>query len=643
VARTWNDDNTPLVANLREGPWLMEYFVARTRAEAARDGGAPLAPVADWLSAHYGRAASAPPLLRPQAFARVTAAALRAAYAAALARMPGPLLSGAAERYAAGCARNPLAPPPLHAALALTSVALYGAVPSAPALGAALPPPLAHVAPSLAAGFPHFATGYMRCWGRDTFISLRGLLLATGRWGDARAALLAGGALLRHGLLPNLLDGGARPRYNCRDAVWWWARAVQDYCAMAPEGDAFLQAPCPRRWHSDAEGDYEAPPGGGPLRPRAPPPAAAAVPTVADALVAALRAHGAGIDFLEWGAEREPRALDAHMAPSGFRVRAWVDPATGFVHGGSPSNCGTWMDKMGSVAGVNEGEPATPRDGAAVEITALLFATLSWMGSLPAGALPAAGVPLAPGAPPTAWGEWAARVGASFERAYYVPSAPGEDGGFDVAAAWVHRRGMYKDTVGSAAGWSDYQLRPNALVAMAVAPALFTPARAAAALACSERQLLGEAQLGVKTLDPGDWAFRGVYAAGAGGERRVAGGWNYHQGPEWLWPYGAYLRARLRFPPPPLAAPGGTGWRSGVERRRWLLAALARHRAHLEEAPEGALPELTQAGGARCDDSCTAQAWSGATILDALEDLRAMEAAEASALRSGAGAGPLSF
>lgn len=71
---------------------------------------------------------------------------------------------------------------------------------------------------------------------------------------------------MRHGLVPNLLDSGNNPRYNARDAVWWflqvWAhsankstynamQAIQDYCSSAPEGVDFLKEPVTRLFMDD--------------------------------------------------------------------------------------------------------------------------------------------------------------------------------------------------------------------------------------------------------------------------------------------------------------------------------------------------------------------------------------------------------
>jgi len=191
--------------------------------------------------------------------------------------------------------------------LALTSVQLFGLVASA-SLNPFRPEP------SMAAGLPHFATHHMRCWGRDTCIgtwagllrpcqigvaltgpspsllslgsdtAVRGLYMVTGRFDEARALLTAFASCVRHGLVPNLLDrygalvpgwcalgcwanpvprvisalfghSGRFARFNCRDAVWWWLQAVQEYVKLSPEGVDFLSVSVVRYFPSDNVAD----------------------------------------------------------------------------------------------------------------------------------------------------------------------------------------------------------------------------------------------------------------------------------------------------------------------------------------------------------------------------------------------------
>ena len=89
----------------------------------------------------------------------------------------------------------------------------------------------------MSAGLPHFTTGWARSWGRDTFISFKGIYLENGLLAEAKDALITFGSCLRHGLIPNLLDSGHNPRYNCRDACWWYIKAVKDYIQYSGKTD----------------------------------------------------------------------------------------------------------------------------------------------------------------------------------------------------------------------------------------------------------------------------------------------------------------------------------------------------------------------------------------------------------------------
>lgn len=157
-----DDLSHPLCDNLRAGDWLAEYVVARLEREPR------LVAVAARCREALRPLAHLPRYLVPAYFAAVLEALYDAAVRAALARLLPPGESRGA----------------LWRALALTSVQLAGAVDSAslPPPSPALPPPRPLRDVTLSAGLPHFSVGYMRCWGRDTFIALRGLFLLTGRY-----------------------------------------------------------------------------------------------------------------------------------------------------------------------------------------------------------------------------------------------------------------------------------------------------------------------------------------------------------------------------------------------------------------------------------------------------------------------------
>ena len=229
-----NDLGHPLAANLRGGDWLLDYITARLQSRPATQ------PLAAWFREAFSSLRLLPRYLIPRYFDSVLVRGYRAVLEHSYSLM-STFVRESSE---------------LTRLLAQGSIIHTSCVPSAPLppLSSKLSPPPCRHPPSLAAGLPHFSTGYMRSWGRDTFISLRGLLLVTGRLTEARDIILGYAGTLRHGLIPNLLDGGKNARYNCRDAVWWWLHALLDFVKMT--GDhSLLTAPVVRLFPTD-EAEY---------------------------------------------------------------------------------------------------------------------------------------------------------------------------------------------------------------------------------------------------------------------------------------------------------------------------------------------------------------------------------------------------
>ncbi len=165
---------------------------------------------------------------------------------------------------------------------------------------------------TLVAGYPWFTD-----WGRDSFISLRGLCLATGRFEEARRILLEWAGTVSEGMLPNrFTDQGDQPEFNAVDASLWFVIAVHDYLQAVERGADELDG-------RDRQ-------------------------TLLDAVEAILSGYSRG---------------------TRFGIRAQSD---GLLFAGSPGLALTWMD-----ARVGD-QSMTPRCGKPVEIQALWLNALSF-------------------------------------------------------------------------------------------------------------------------------------------------------------------------------------------------------------------------------------------------------------------------
>lgn len=557
-----NNLGHPLCNHLRDGKWALDWIVSRLTRMAKREGRASLEKAAQWLDKRFDAIKKLPSFLLPRYFALVIRTSYSASWNQGISLMSDNIRHGH----------------DFFKSLAMVSVQETGYTRSASLY------PFKSV-PCLAAGLPHFSSSWARCWGRDVFISLRGLFLTTGRYDDAREHIKAFASVLKHGMIPNLLSDGKLPRYNSRDSIWFFLQNIQDFTKMVPSGLDLLKEKVSRRFlpYDDTYFEYDDPR------------AYSKESTIEEIIQEALQRHATGLSFRE--ANAGP-ALDVQMKSEGFQIDVKVDWSTGLIFGGNQSNCGTWMDKMGeSERAGSKGVPGTPRDGAAVEITGLTFSTLTWVSQLhQQGKYKLGGIRTA-GGQAISFEDWAAKLQQNFERCYYIPVDPKEDDAYDINSSIVNRRGIYKDLYKSGKEYEDYQLRPNFPIAMTVAPQLFTPAKALYALEMADNILRGPT--GMATLDPSDLNYNPYYINSEDSTNfATSKGRNYHQGPEWLWPTGFFLRALLKF---------DLMRRKTKEERTESFQQVTR-RLHgckraIEESPWAGLTELTNKNGEFCGDS----------------------------------------
>lgn len=554
----------PLCQHLRDGQWALDYIVGRMERQSKKEHNERLAASAQWLKERFEPIRKLPSFLLPRYFGLV----VRTAYLAAFER--GVELMNPNVRDGQWFMQS----------LGMVSVQQTGFVKSASLY------PKKAVA-SLAAGLPHFAVEWARCWGRDVFISARGLFLGTGRYDECREHIIAFASVVKHGMIPNLLGSGNTPRYNSRDSVWFFLQTIKDYTEIVPNGIDLLKEKIDRRflpyddtWFpSNDERAYSN------------------SSTLEDIIQEIFQRHASGMSFRE--ANAGPN-LDMQMKDEGFQIDINVDWKTGFVHGGNQNNCGTWMDKMGeSEKAGSKGVPGTPRDGAAVEITGLLYSALKWVSTLHSKKkYQYGGVSTNdPSHKTISFSQWAGLIKENFERCFYVPQSSKDDSRYDVNPNIINRRGIYKDLYKSGKEYEDYQLRCNFPIAMTAAPELFDEKHALHALILADRVLRGPT--GMATLDPSDMNYRPNYHNSEdSADFATSKGRNYHQGPEWLWPTGFFLRALLIFDLKRQTTPQGK-----TEAFQQVTRRLEGCKKAIVESEWAGLTELTNKNGSFCADS----------------------------------------
>lgn len=74
-------------------------------------------------------------------------------------------------------------------------------------------------------------------WGRDTMISLPGLLLATGRFPEAREILLRYAEWADEGMIPNRVTDEGSAEYDTADATLWYFQALHSYVTASGDSD----------------------------------------------------------------------------------------------------------------------------------------------------------------------------------------------------------------------------------------------------------------------------------------------------------------------------------------------------------------------------------------------------------------------
>jgi predicted glycogen debranching enzyme len=251
-----------------------------------------------------------------------------------------------------------------------------------------------------------------------------------------------------------------------------------------------------------------------------------------------------------------------------------VDAADGLLTWDMPHAALTWMDV------VIDGQPITPRRGKPVEINALWYSALCWIGQ---------------------WTEKLVdesasdRLRLSHQAQHYAKLA--QKVKTSLQKFWNADRNYLYDTI-EPDDRRDARIRPNAVLALSLHHCGFAKAQGRRVLKVACDRLL--TPYGLRSLDPANPAYVGSYIGDRLYRDRA-----YHQGTVWSWLIGPFIRAWKRF--------------HDTEPLPWDCQPLLKHLQH--QACLGSISEIFDGDPPHAPQGAIAQAWSVAELIRHFGDI----------------------
>ena len=412
---------------------------------------------------------------------------------------------------------------------------------------------------------------------RDILISFNSLFLIPKLFYEAKIILKLIGSYMKYGLIPDKIDHSNNIKYYSRDICWLYIKAIKDYIYVTLDYKFLREEIYLVNQVENVKYSYLKQKNKKFKR----------LFTIENIIQLIFQYHAQGISFEDKKIEPQPYQRRPQFNKkiensdiNGLKINIYLDTETGFIYGGNTLNAGTWMNHIGSSAkGKNLNIPSTPRNGADIEIIALLYNCLNFVIEINYKNYYSYKNVILNNNEKFSFYQWSLLIKKFFEKKFFVKK---------IYSVIQNKPNIYKDYIikpnnpnisfsnenneddeETEEGLNmkdikeedknEFKLRPNILLAIFYAPDLFSYENIQKVMENIEKYLLRpeikninkqnniSGMNGVKTLDKTDVDYNGKLDFRETSYYKTSGGFNIHNGVEFVWLYGIYLMIKIKY------------------------------------------------------------------------------------------------